>query len=336
MPASTPTTVSLRAECTGAQESGALRLLSLLTLVMLVFFIPHDTVAADADLRQRALELVNESRAEQGLAPLETDRALQAAAQRHAEDMLGKGYFSHTSPEGTSVLDRFRAAGGSDSLMVAENIGRCGHCGRPVTEMQIEDMHGGWMESPGHRQNILREGLSRFGFGFAVDKVGGLYAVQTFAGPGTPGAGSGDQVQKVVSDREAAQLALDRLNRTRREQGLDPATLSDPLTRAVRQALSDAKASGGLTLRNVGGSAVLDLVPTRELGDIRSLSTVAGECGGCGEVVTNGDVESFLGQWLGNPQYREHLLQPGPLSLGFAAAADGTGRKVAIALVGSR
>src|SRR3712207_4473522 len=64
-------------------------------------------------LRQRALELVNRARAEHGLSRLELERNLDEAAQSHAQDMLRRSYFAHSSPEGGTVQDRYIAAGGS-------------------------------------------------------------------------------------------------------------------------------------------------------------------------------------------------------------------------------
>lgn len=313
---------------------GAARL-CLITLMLLAVAVSSGAAASDARLHEQALRLVNESRAEHGLEPLRRDLVLDAAAQRHAEDMLALGYFSHTSPAGTTLLDRFRAAGGSDSLMVAENIGSCGRCSPPATAIQIEELHEGWMASTGHRRNILSDDFTRFGFGLAIDRVRGLYAVQTFAGPGSPPAGSGRQVRKSLTDAEAAELAVDELNRTRQRLGLPPAEASASLTRVARQTLADARAGGGLALQNVRSEAALERAVAAGDARWRSVSILAGKCGGCGAAPTNSDVEHFMGQWLANPQYRDHLLAPGPVAVGFALAADGEGRKVALALAAS-
>src|SRR5439155_24356444 len=105
------------------------------------------------DLRSEALAMVNESRREHGLNALQQDDALTKAAQRHAEDMLHKGYFSHISPSGETVKDRYLAAGGRSGSYVAENIAQCSNC--RTDREQIGLLHKGWMNSPGHRANIL-------------------------------------------------------------------------------------------------------------------------------------------------------------------------------------
>jgi len=76
-------------------------------------------------LRGAALELLNQDRRERTLPPRELDAILNEAAQKHAEDMLRRGYYSHRSPEGETGMDRYRAAGGGTSQVVAENVARC-------------------------------------------------------------------------------------------------------------------------------------------------------------------------------------------------------------------
>jgi uncharacterized protein YkwD len=91
--------------------------------------------------------------------------------------MLKRGYFDHVSPEGTTGQDRL----GGDWRLVAENIAMCTGCSADAA--RVEEFHAGWMESAGHRANILAEGITAFGFGLAVE-ADTIYAVQTFAGPG--------------------------------------------------------------------------------------------------------------------------------------------------------
>jgi uncharacterized protein YkwD len=119
--------------------------------------------AAAQDLAQHALEQVNAARSAQGLVPARLDPGLSEAAGAHAEDMLARGYFDHVSPEGTTVQDRL--SGGW--RLVAENIAMCTGC--TADAARVEEFHAGWMESAGHRANILAEGVTAFGFGLAVE-----------------------------------------------------------------------------------------------------------------------------------------------------------------------
>lgn len=126
--------------------------------------------AVSAGLRKYALELVNKERTSRHLAPLRLEAKLIRAAQSHADDMLRRNFYSHNSPEGKTVSDRYQAAGGNRWLLTAENIAKCTGCKSPVDENYIRQMHKGWMESPGHRANILRKGLTEFGYGWLSDR----------------------------------------------------------------------------------------------------------------------------------------------------------------------
>ncbi|PIL21192.1 hypothetical protein P775_05625 [Puniceibacterium antarcticum] len=118
-------------------------------------------------LRQRALELVNASRSEAGLSDLTLGPILNDAAQGHAADMIARDFYAHVGPDGGTPFDRFLAAGGSRWGLSGENIATCSGCTLPPDIERLEAFHEGWMQSPGHRDNILSEGFNRFGFGIA-------------------------------------------------------------------------------------------------------------------------------------------------------------------------
>ncbi|HET7463602.1 MAG TPA: CAP domain-containing protein [Longimicrobium sp.] len=100
--------------------------------------------------------LVNEHRARIGCRALAWDDAAARAAQAHSADMARRNYFSHTSPEGRTMVDRLRAQGAS-YRMIAENIAM----GQPTAREVVR----GWLNSPGHRQNIENCGYTRQGVG---------------------------------------------------------------------------------------------------------------------------------------------------------------------------
>jgi len=130
-----------------------------------------------AAVRAEMLAGVNRLRAEAGVAPLVENAKLDAAAQEHAEDMLARNYYDHKSPEGKQVGDRLSAEGYSWRL-AAENLA-AGH----VTVASVLDA---WMQSSGHRANLLRPNVKDFGFGLAVGPFDSRYRVlwvQTFAAP---------------------------------------------------------------------------------------------------------------------------------------------------------
>ncbi|PVA09213.1 CAP domain-containing protein [Pelagivirga sediminicola] len=105
------------------------------------------------DLGGAAQAQVNTLRADAGLGPLSTSAALSRAAAGHAQDMVQNGFFSHTGSDGSGIGDRARAAG-YGFCFIAENIAQ----GQPG----IDAVMSGWMNSTGHRRNILSEGAREF------------------------------------------------------------------------------------------------------------------------------------------------------------------------------
>lgn len=121
----------------------------------------------------QVVRLVNQERAAAGLGSLSSDSQLAAVAQKKAEDMAKNGYFSHTSPTYGSAFDMLKAAGISYRT-AGENIAK--------GQKTAETVMNGWMNSSGHRANILSSGYTRIGVGYAVDGSGMPYWVQIFAG----------------------------------------------------------------------------------------------------------------------------------------------------------
>jgi uncharacterized protein YkwD len=118
------------------------------------------------------IELTNKARATAGCAPLRFDVRLRTAARRHSTDMGLHDYFSHTSQDGDTFADRIEAAGYPHPG--AENIAR-GY----QTAAEVMD---GWMNSPGHRANILNCGLRTIGVGVYYSP-GGPWLTQDFGWP---------------------------------------------------------------------------------------------------------------------------------------------------------
>ncbi len=138
---------------------------------------PPTTVAApapaapapDPGVEGEVVALVNAERATAGCGPVASDAGLAGVARAHSADMRDRGYFSHTTPEGLSPWDRAAAAGVSGAS--AENIAQ-GY-GDAASVM------AGWMDSPGHRANILDCSNTRLGVGVAQGP-GGPWWTQLF------------------------------------------------------------------------------------------------------------------------------------------------------------
>ncbi|MGI5372970.1 CAP domain-containing protein [Streptomyces sp. CA-251387] len=116
------------------------------------------------------VDLTNRERARAGLRPLAVDPALTTAAQAYSADMAARAFYSHTSPEGSQPWDR--AAAGSRMRTIGENIA----CGQRSPAEVVE----GWMNSPGHRANILKRDFTHIGIGFAGGGPAGTYWTQLF------------------------------------------------------------------------------------------------------------------------------------------------------------
>jgi len=119
---------------------------------------PVPVVAGDVGTR---LNLV---RSQRGLSQLAPSNALARAAQAHANDMSQNGYFSHTSPNGGTLVDRVQAAG-YPYCFVAENIAQ--------GQQSAAEVMTSWMNSAGHRRNNLSDRATEYG----VARAGGNYWV---------------------------------------------------------------------------------------------------------------------------------------------------------------
>lgn len=121
-------------------------------------------------MQQQVLELVNAERAAAGCGAVTANDALDAAARGHAEDMKALGYFSHTGQDGRSPFDRMAAAG-YDYRAAGENIAR--------GQRDADEVMTAWMNSSGHRANILNCGYEEIGIGY-VEGGNGPWWVQNF------------------------------------------------------------------------------------------------------------------------------------------------------------
>lgn len=140
------------------------------------------------DIEARIDELINRERVAAGLRRLAQDSALAAVAREHSRDMAVRNYFDHTDPVHGSPTDRAAAAGyvcekrEGDVLFsgVAENIAMQHSYSRYTvrdgvrsydwssTEEIAEAVVTGWMQSPGHRANIVDPRSDRHGVGVHI------------------------------------------------------------------------------------------------------------------------------------------------------------------------
>ncbi|MGE4485480.1 MAG: CAP domain-containing protein, partial [Oscillospiraceae bacterium] len=119
---------------------------------------------------QQVAALVNEQREANGLAPLTLSSELSNVARAKSQDMHDNNYFSHTSPTYGSPFDMLKAFGISYRA-AGENIAM----GYATPEAVVN----GWMNSAGHRANILNSAYTQIGVGYVAD---GNYWTQEFIG----------------------------------------------------------------------------------------------------------------------------------------------------------
>ena len=119
---------------------------------------------------QEVVRLVNVERAKNGLAPLTEDWQLSRVARYKSQDMADRRYFSHTSPTYGSPFDMIRAFGLSYRT-AGENIAY----GQRTPQQVVT----AWMNSSGHRANILNASFTRIGVGYVAQ---GNYWTQMFIG----------------------------------------------------------------------------------------------------------------------------------------------------------
>ncbi|MDZ8054804.1 MAG: CAP domain-containing protein [Aulosira sp. ZfuVER01] len=106
---------------------------------------------------KQVLDLTNQERAKNGLAPLQGNVELNYAADKYAELMAQQHYFSHTGPDGSQPWDRAKAVG-FEAQTMGENIA----AGQKTPQEVVQ----AWMNSPGHRANILNPQFTQLGVGF--------------------------------------------------------------------------------------------------------------------------------------------------------------------------
>ncbi|GHH16047.1 CAP domain-containing protein [Streptomyces lanatus] len=126
-------------------------------------------VSAEASAAAEVLQLVNQERAQVGCSPVAANSSLTGLAQAFSEDMAERGFFDHTSPDGASPWDRAAKTGITD--LGGENIARGQSDAAAVMEA--------WMNSPGHKANILNCDFKTLGVGVHFG-AGGPWWTQDF------------------------------------------------------------------------------------------------------------------------------------------------------------
>jgi len=105
--------------------------------------------------KEGVINWTNAQRQENGLPPLKENTKLNASAKLKVEDMFAKQYFAHNSPSGQGVADLAEKAG-YDFIVIGENLASGNY-------KDDQDLVQAWMDSPGHRENILYDKYQEIG-----------------------------------------------------------------------------------------------------------------------------------------------------------------------------
>ncbi|MGA9636748.1 MAG: CAP domain-containing protein [Solirubrobacterales bacterium] len=115
----------------------------------------------EAQMESSITCLINDERTSRGLQPVSSNDDLRRAAVSHSNEMIDQGYFEHTSPAGLTFMDRIESTGymrGARSWTVGENlVWGTGPLSTPQALVTA------WMNSPPHRQNLLRPTFRELG-----------------------------------------------------------------------------------------------------------------------------------------------------------------------------
>lgn len=125
----------------------------------------------DKSFEEEILKLVNEERAKEGLKPLTLNWELSRVAKYKSEDMRDNKYFSHNSPTYGTPFEMIKKFGISYSY-AGENIA--------AGQKSASDVMKAWMNSSGHRANILNKNYTELGVGYASGGSYGTYWTQMF------------------------------------------------------------------------------------------------------------------------------------------------------------
>ncbi|KOO41087.1 CAP domain-containing protein [Priestia koreensis] len=121
-----------------------------------------------SESEKKVVELVNQEREKAGLKPLQIDSKLSEVAKAKSQDMKDNNYFDHQSPKYGSPFDMMKKFG-VDYSSAGENIAQ--------GQTSPDEVMNSWMNSEGHRKNIMNPNFTHIGVGYVQD---GNYWTQEF------------------------------------------------------------------------------------------------------------------------------------------------------------
>ncbi|KAG3117913.1 hypothetical protein PI124_g3921 [Phytophthora idaei] len=226
---------------------------SSLALVLMVSAISSDISTAFSNLRttprnlqtyssydgyfQQMLDAVNAERTKAGLSALCTNKKLAAAAARHSKDMADNDFMEHDGSDGSTMSERITDAGYAWNA-VAENVA--------AGQEDVASVMESWMNSEGHRANILGADYTMFGTAYAynADSTYKHYWTQDFGAGDTEACDSGSSTASQSTDQaqqnEVAGEASTSQDYTTAPSTTAPTTTAPPATTATEAPATEA------------------------------------------------------------------------------------------------
>ena len=168
--------------------------------------------SGEGALNQREiLDIVNQERGKAGLQPLGFNVRLSAIAEGKAVDMINKQYFAHVSPSGTDVAQLAKMYG-YEYIFLGENLAMGDF-------FSSKDVMEGWMNSPGHRANILNKNYTEIGISALRGNYQGRvvwYAVQEFGKPLSSCPSPNSALEATIANEELEVTSIEAALKTLR------------------------------------------------------------------------------------------------------------------------
>ncbi len=161
---------------------------------------PRDAANFEAQMIEEVMAAANRARARQGLGPLSRDHALDSVASAYSRKMLSESFFSHVSPDGSTLKSRLgghmqRLGRAAENLWTAR--GKIDWRPSGVSQQTVDN----WLDSPGHRRNLLDGEFVAAGVGVA-QRGETIYVTMLYGAKGP--SSSGESLMAAAPQRPAA------------------------------------------------------------------------------------------------------------------------------------
>jgi uncharacterized YkwD family protein len=249
---------------------------------------------------QRVVELTNLERTKHGLLPLEWDSALGKVAREKSRDMSENKYFSHDSPTYGSLIALMYKFGVTYRC-VCENLA--------YGQQTPEDVVIGWMQSPGHRKNILTSNITHIGVGYVVE---GHYWTQQFIQKQEEEIPPPNTAPVSVDDYE--QKVIELTNQERAKHRLAPLKWDIELGKVAREKSRDMSEHKEMSHDSPVYGSMVELMKRFGIKYRCVCENIA-----CGQQTP----EDVVISWMQSPGHRKNILTPNLTHIGVGFELEG-------------